>query len=186
MIRQPGTSTGAYSDQSYDNDRLIGARIEALYSSEAIRAIFPPEVPTVTFEGTTGYLNRDGGWAAAAQGIEILLKKVKSSGVEILAGKAVLDFVKDADGVRTCGVRCADGSVYPADLVVVASGSWTPSSFPKLDLHGKCLATGCVSPRPLYRCPLIDVLSQTNGRHDPITTRRGRSIPRMSSSPGFQ
>ncbi|ESK93652.1 fructosyl amino acid oxidasesarcosine [Moniliophthora roreri MCA 2997] len=35
-----------------------------------------------------------------------------------------------------------DGSVFEADLVVIATGSWTPSAFPDLGLGEKCLATG--------------------------------------------
>lgn len=53
-----------------------------------------------------------------------------------------MELVKE-DG-KTTGVNCADGSLFRADLVVIASGSWTPSTFPSLPLFGKCLATGYV------------------------------------------
>ena len=129
-----------YSDKSYTNDIALGARIEDLTTPEAIHAIFPPGVPTVSFEGTSGYLNRDGGWAFAEQGVFQLMQKVQKQGAQIIAGKSVVELVKKEG--RTGGVKCADGTAYDADLVVIASGSWTPSSFPTLDLHGKCLATG--------------------------------------------
>ena len=56
----------------------------------------------------------------------------------------MVDLLKDDHEQRTVGVKCADGTQYAADVVVIAAGSWTPSSFPKLDLMGKCLATGYV------------------------------------------
>ena len=123
------------------NDRTLGARIEDLKNATAIRAIFPATAKTGSFEGAEGYLNRDGGWAAAAQGVEILLRKVRDEGIPVLPGKAVTELMRDTDG-RTVGVKCQDGSVFDADLVVVASGSWTPATFKTLNLHGKCLATG--------------------------------------------
>ncbi|KAH9050938.1 FAD dependent oxidoreductase [Lactarius deliciosus] len=43
---------------------------------------------------------------------------------------------------RRLGVRLADGSAMSARLVVIASGSWTASTFRDLDLCGNCLSTG--------------------------------------------
>ena len=134
------TGSQAYTDKSYKNDIALGARIDDLKTPEAIRAIFPPGVPTASFEGTSGYLNRDGGWAFAEQGVAQLMRKVQEQGAQIVAGKSVVELIRK-DG-RTKGVKCADGSTYDAELVVIASGSWTPSSFPTLDLQGNCLATG--------------------------------------------
>lgn len=42
----------------------------------------------------------------------------------------------------TCGAICVDGSTYPADRVILATGSWTASSFPGLALDQRCLASG--------------------------------------------
>ncbi len=74
------------------------------------------------------------------QGVSLLMRKVASLGAQILAGKAVIKLIKK-DG-KTNGVKCAGATAYYADLVVLASGSWTPSTFASLDLKGKCLATG--------------------------------------------
>lgn len=114
-----------------------------LNTPEEIKAIFPPGVKTGSFEGASGYLNYEGGWAFASQGVAVLLERVKKLGAVVYPGKSVVDLVKGEDGV-TRGVKTADGSSYDADLVVIASGSWTPSTFPKLDLFDKCLATGSV------------------------------------------
>ena len=134
-------ANGTYADQSYVNDCAFGARVAHLEDVAALRAIFPSDVKIGSFEGAEGYLNRDGGWAAAAQGVEIILNKVRNEGVRVLAGKAVVELVKNAEG-QTVGVKCQDGTIFDADLIVVASGSWTPATFKTLDLRGKCLATG--------------------------------------------
>ncbi|PCH35627.1 FAD dependent oxidoreductase [Wolfiporia cocos MD-104 SS10] len=132
--------TGSYADQAYVNDIKLGARIEPLKNAEELRSAFAPGVVTASFEGRTGYLNRDGGWTYATQGITLMMDKVTKLGGRILPGKAVTCLV-GADG-RTTGVECSDGTVYSADLVVLSAGSWTASSFPSLHLGEKCLATG--------------------------------------------
>ncbi|CAL1711342.1 unnamed protein product [Somion occarium] len=135
-----GWGQETYADKAYENDVALGARIETLAEPAAIRARFPADVKTASFEGMSGYLNRDGGWAFAAQGIQLLLSKVNALGGTVVPSKSVVKLLQ-REG-KTHGVECADGSSYEADLVVIASGSWTASAFPDLDLGAKCLATG--------------------------------------------
>ncbi|KAI0365586.1 FAD dependent oxidoreductase [Pilatotrama ljubarskyi] len=130
----------AYTDQAYENDVALGARIEHLSDPEAVRKVFPPSVNVAIPEHARGYLNRDGGWAFASQGIALMMEKVASLGGKIVPGKPVAELVK-SDG-KTTGVICEDGSVFEADLVVLSVGSWTASSFPELHLQDRCLATG--------------------------------------------
>lgn len=132
--------TGSYTDQAYMNDMQLGARIEPLPDAAAFRSVFPQGVKTSSFEGRAGYLNRDGGWAYATQGISLIMSSVTSMGGRIIPGKSVVNFIKENG--KTTGVECSDGTVYPADLVVLSAGSWTASSFPTLNLGEKCLATG--------------------------------------------
>lgn len=70
----------------------------------------------------------------------MLISKVTALGAKIVPAKRVKHLLQQ-DG-KTTGVECADGSTYDASLVVLAVGSWTPSSFPILDLGSRCLATG--------------------------------------------
>ena len=91
-------------------------------------------------EGVKGFLNRDGGWAFAAQGITKMTECVLSMGGKVIGGKDARGLSKV--GGRTTGVKCSDGTTMNADLVVIASGSWTASSFTDLDLENSCLATG--------------------------------------------
>lgn len=129
-----------YTDGAYRNDVALGARIQDLANSTAIRAVFPSTCRIATFEEQAGYLNRDGGWANAGFGLSQLLKEVSSMGGKLLPGKGVTKLVRDAG--RTTGVQCTDGTLFDADLVVLATGSWTPSTFPDLNLGPICLATG--------------------------------------------
>ena len=113
-------------------------------SGDATRAaVFPADVKTgALFERAPGYINLDSGWAHAARGVEKLTARVIALGGRVVCGKAVTGLVRD-DGGTTSGVRLADGSSMRACLVVIASGSWTASTFRgDLDLREKCLSTG--------------------------------------------
>ncbi|KAI0783071.1 FAD dependent oxidoreductase [Abortiporus biennis] len=135
-----GTGEAAYTDEAYINDVALGARIEKFSSPDAIRTLFSGDIELGSFDGRTGYLNKDGGWAFAAQGVSRLQSKVEALGGKVIPGKAVTSLLQK-DG-KTSGVKCADGSEYEAELVVLASGSWTASTFTTLDLKKTCLATG--------------------------------------------
>ena len=132
--------TDSYTDQAFENDKAVGAAVEALLNPIHIRSVFPATANVSLADNARGFLNRDGGWAFASQGVERMMAKVTSLGGKIIPGKAVVELLK-TDGKAT-GVRCADGSVLEADLVVLAAGSWTASAFPGLGLDGQCLATG--------------------------------------------
>ena len=107
-----------------------------------MRAVLPDAVKTgPAFEGAYGYLNLDSGWAFATRGIEMLMSRVIALGGKVVGGKAVTGLVRR--GGRTSGVTLADGSSIDACLVVIASGSWTASTFRDLDLEDKkFVATG--------------------------------------------
>lgn len=129
-----------YADESYKNDVALGAIVEPLNGSDAIRAVFPPQTPTASFAECAGYLNWSGGWANAGQGMALLLDEVKALNGKVLPGVGVTRILR-RNG-QTIGVQCSDGAVFDAALVVLAAGSWTPSAFPELDLGRICLATG--------------------------------------------
>ena len=130
-----------YAYVSYENDVAAGANVQLLESTEAVRAVFPEGTQTASFEGKFAYLNKDGGWAFAGKGLKLMLERIVQLGATVLPGKQVTGLVKDGSG-HTSGVDCSDGSKYEADLVIVATGSWTPSAFPDLPLNESCLATG--------------------------------------------
>ena len=137
-----GSGEGTYADKSHDNDMALGARLQALDNGHAIRGIFPPQIKVASFTRSSGYLNRDGGWANAFQGLSIIMSKVVALNGKIIPGKGVKKILRQ--GGKTTGVQCSDGTLFSAALVILATGSWTASAFPELELGEKCLATGCV------------------------------------------
>ncbi|KAH9046853.1 FAD dependent oxidoreductase [Lactarius hengduanensis] len=133
-----------YSSKAYANDVAAGVRTLRFSSGDAAvrAAVFPPDVQIGPWlERASGYVNLDSGWALAARGVEKLMARVLALGGRVIGGKAVTGLVRE-DGTTTTGVRLADGSSMSARLVVIASGSWTASTFRDLDLCGNCLSTG--------------------------------------------
>ena len=133
-------SDEVYASDSYTNDVAIGARITNLDDREAILSAFPSDIKIGALDGMKGYLNRDGGWAFATQGITKMTDRVRYMGGTVIGAKDARELLR-VNG-RTTGVKCSDGTIMDADLVVIASGSWTASSFSELDLETSCLATG--------------------------------------------
>ncbi|KAI9508539.1 FAD dependent oxidoreductase [Russula earlei] len=140
-----------YASKAYENDVALRARTVRFDSakdrdgSAALRAVFPDDVETgSSFEGAAAYLNLDSGWASAARGVEVLMARVTALGGKVVRGKGVAGLLRDPEeGGRTSGVILADGSSIVARLVVIASGSWTASTFRDLDhLVEKCISTG--------------------------------------------
>lgn len=129
-----------YADGAYENDVALGAKLKLLPNGETIRDMFPSQVPVASFDHKAGYLNYDGGWANAGQGLSIMISTVISLGGKVLPGKKVSKIIPNGD-VRD--IQCEDGTIYNASLVVIATGSWTPSTFLNLiSQHTYGLATG--------------------------------------------
>jgi len=94
-----------------------------------------------TADTASGYFNKEGGWANATRGVARGIELVRELGGSVEGGKVVKALAKDRKG-KTRGVKCADGEEISADLVVLATGSWTASTFPQLNLDSLCVATG--------------------------------------------
>ncbi|KAG5342594.1 hypothetical protein C0989_012099 [Termitomyces sp. Mn162] len=58
-----------------------------------------------------------------------MIDTVVSLGCKVLPGKSVRRITRNTGG-KTNGVECEDGTFYEAATVIIASGSWTPSTFP--------------------------------------------------------
>jgi sarcosine oxidase/L-pipecolate oxidase len=136
-----------YASKAYANDVALGVRT-AKFSSGGdamTRTVFPANnVKTgPAFDGASGYLNLDSGWAFATRGIEMLISRVIALGGKVMCGKTVTGLIRQDGRTRTSGVVLAGGSSIDARLVVIASGSWTASTFRDLDLdENKFVSTG--------------------------------------------
>jgi sarcosine oxidase / L-pipecolate oxidase len=121
------------------NDADHGVRVQRLSSNTELSLLFPPDIrlgPTF-LSGFEGYCNFEAGWANAKQGIELALAKVLQLGARIEPNKLVCGLTSDG-----LGVRLEDGTETRANVIVIASGSWTPSAFPTLGVAERVLATG--------------------------------------------
>jgi sarcosine oxidase / L-pipecolate oxidase len=134
------TAGATYGSEAYRNEIGLGASLKWLDNEDALRGVFPPGVRIGPLSRFNGYLNREGGWADASQGIQFLMSQVIALGANIHTNKCATELIRKDE--KTIGVRCADDSEYYADLVILSTGSWTPSSFPELNLQEQCLATG--------------------------------------------
>jgi len=139
-----GDRGAGYIEKSYANDLAHGVRVVNLEDEGKRKAVFPGgvELGTAFTRDCFAYLNRDSGWVYAEGGTRRALENVRARGGTVIGGKAVKELVKENG--ETIGVRCTDDSVYSAELVVLATGSWTPSTFPESVPQSQCLATGYV------------------------------------------
>ncbi|EJD39037.1 FAD dependent oxidoreductase [Auricularia subglabra TFB-10046 SS5] len=133
------------SNAPLENERAAGAPIRELRSGAEVADALPASVrPNPPPEGRAGYLNPQGGWANAEGAIKKLADLVTSRGAKLLTGQEVIGLSHDAFG-GVSGVR-VKGKSEPveADYVIIASGSWTVSSFPdpELGLNSRMVATG--------------------------------------------
>ncbi|KAJ7176133.1 FAD dependent oxidoreductase [Mycena crocata] len=151
-----------YAHESYFNDRDMGVRVVPLDNDRALQEVFPQEVHFGSIPHLVGFLNHDGGWVNAGQGISVLMSKILQLGGNIICGKTAVKQIKI--GKKTTGVLCSDGTVFEADLVVLAAGPWTEGVFPNLPLWntfkatGQCVAMIQLTPEQgeIYRkCPVV-------------------------------
>ena len=142
-----GERKAGYTRTSYANDLALGVRVVNLEHEEKRKAVFTGgvELGTAFTRDCFAYLNQDGGWVYAEGGTQRALENVQTLGGTIIGGKAVKELVKENGEMgKTVGVRCTDSSIYSAELVVLAAGSWTPSTFPESVPKSHCLATGYI------------------------------------------
>ncbi|KAJ5888099.1 FAD dependent oxidoreductase [Penicillium taxi] len=145
LLVYPASSASAkgYARKSYDNVRKVEEdrdQVVFLHTQEDVQSVVPP-YDNVDVAG--GYVNWGSGWADAG-GSVLFAKKMldREGGVKFLTGDVSRVMYGDCDvgsKRRATGVELADGSSVTADLVILATGAWTPAL---VDLRGKAVATG--------------------------------------------
>ncbi|KAJ5702404.1 FAD dependent oxidoreductase [Penicillium malachiteum] len=128
-----------FVEGSIETCRKLGVQGLERLTREQIRSRFP--VVKGLLDGwNVNIWNPAAGWAAAGPGLERLGIVAQQQGVEYISGdkgyvrKLVLDSSQECKGVI-----CADGTCHDADLVIIATGAWTPSL---IDLQGQLTAKG--------------------------------------------
>ncbi|KAJ6007718.1 FAD dependent oxidoreductase [Penicillium herquei] len=129
-----------FVEGSIDTCKKLGVQGLEKLTPEQIRSRFPA-VKGLLDGWNVNVWNPTAGWAAAGQALERMASVFQQQGVEYISGekgyarKLILD-----DNSQECkGVICADGTRHDADLVIIATGAWTPSL---IDLQGQLTAKG--------------------------------------------
>jgi sarcosine oxidase/L-pipecolate oxidase len=71
-----------------------------------------------------GYFNPRAGWGESAKVVQRLVREARAEGVSIWENLAVLRLIED--GKRITGVVTSDGERSKADIIVLATGTWSP------------------------------------------------------------
>lgn len=79
-----------------------------------------------------GYFNRKGGWGASSRAVIHLKSEVLAAGATIVEGVPLSSPLKIEDRGIAKRATALDGRAWETDVVVMATGAWTPVLFPPL------------------------------------------------------
>ena len=120
FLRQGEMQPGDYEYETYRVLKKRGHKVERM-TPERLRDKFPAWNPERFQDGV---YDAEGGYAESGRVVAELLKKARSAGVELREG-GQFDRLEESDnGVQ--GVSLRDGTRCQADVVVFATGAWTP------------------------------------------------------------
>ncbi|KAL2813606.1 FAD dependent oxidoreductase [Aspergillus granulosus] len=127
-----------FVEGSIETCTRLGVKGLEVLTPEKIRERFP--VITGEMDGwNINVWNPTAGWAKAGEALERMARATMGRGVEYISGdKGYVRKLQFKNG-ECAGAITADGSVYEADIVVLATGAWTPSL---VDLQGQLTAKG--------------------------------------------
>lgn len=132
----------SYTHVAYANDKALGSRITEFLDATSITEHFPKGVKLGS-RAAAGYLNMEGGWANASDGVRRAMDIVRARNGNILEGHEV-STINFGRGGNAEGVTLVSGEVIEADVTVIATGSWTSSLLSDVvGLDDRILATGC-------------------------------------------
>ncbi|WVQ71090.1 hypothetical protein IAR50_000615 [Cryptococcus sp. DSM 104548] len=129
----------AYLTDKYKRMSDLGRQdIKWLDNEDEVRKA-APHLADADIEGWKGILCTRGGWVAARDALDAVGRELQRLGVRSIFGPSGTfdSLLFDDDGKTVKGVKAKDGTVVDADLVVVATGAWTPAL---IDLEGQCIS----------------------------------------------
>lgn len=146
MVYTGGNSVAKqYTLASYKNVKSIeGDRVQELPTKAAVEKVVPRYAAGSNIAG--GYVNWGSGWANAEAGVRFARAKLEQMGkVTFKTGEVERLLFADEESQqgqrKVTGVALTDGTTIAADLVILATGAWTPKL---VDLRGRAEATGQV------------------------------------------
>ncbi|GFZ51937.1 hypothetical protein JCM24511_09707 [Saitozyma sp. JCM 24511] len=103
------------------------------------KAPYLKEADIKASRGWRGLWVKDAGWVAARDALTAVGAELRRLGVKSAWGTSgTFESLMLAADDRTCvGVRTIDGTEWPADLVVLATGAWSPAL---VNLEGQCVS----------------------------------------------
>jgi sarcosine oxidase/L-pipecolate oxidase len=144
LVSNSGEQGEEYVQKSYKNICSMATAsgdTDAVHELKDYKEIIAA-VGTGGGSGDWGYINTRSGWADAEAGMRVLHSQVKAtSRVNFLVGEVTSLLSSPTNAQQITGVTLKTGSKLEADLVILATGAWTPSL---IDLRGRAQATGQV------------------------------------------
>jgi sarcosine oxidase/L-pipecolate oxidase len=142
LVADKGKQGEKYVRESLENVRkLSGSQSEGTIRELKTRKDIEKAVGTGGGSGHWGYINPQSGWADAEEGMKYVRRKAESTGrITFLTGE-VTSLLFSPNKRRVLGAKLKDSTSLLADLVILATGAWTPSL---IDLRGRATATGQV------------------------------------------
>ncbi len=98
-----------------------------------------------------GYFNHRAGWVESGNVVSWLLSRVRDSGVHLVEGQKMVGLLEN--GSRISGVVTDSKEEHFAEVVVVATGAWTPILLPWLSDSLRCVG------QPVYHFLIPDLES---------------------------
>lgn len=115
-----------FRDKSMANLQRLGLETVSIDSPHDLRKKYPAF--DGTFDGIKGYSHVNGGWVNAEGTVRSTVSEILRLGkAQFITGADGTMVELVTDGKTVTGVRTRSGKVHTADLVVMATGSWTPS-----------------------------------------------------------
>lgn len=153
MLVYPGGDSTAkeYARKSYENVKSIkgdGDKVEFLPTKEDVLRVVPVYGKELGVDG--GYVNWGSGWADAEGGVKYA-KKLLDEARKVVFRTGEVERVlfepspspspsgSDHKKAKATGVLLTNGATLAADLIILATGAWTPKL---VDLRGKAVSTG--------------------------------------------
>lgn len=124
FLRQGKMQPGDFEYETYRVLRERGHQLERV-TSDRLREKFPAW-NAERFQD--GVYHAAGGYAESGRVVAELVHQARSSGIELREGAQFQELDEDDNGVK--GVVLRDGTRLKADVVVFATGAWTPHLLP--------------------------------------------------------
>jgi glycine/D-amino acid oxidase-like deaminating enzyme len=135
---------GGFEHDSHEVMRSLGQDVERL-DEDRLRRRFPAWTPG---RYTDGYFNPHAGWVESGNVVAWLLTLAREAGVVLREGEKMEALLED--GTRVTGIVTERGVEHRSEIVVVATGAWTPTLLPWMGEAFRCVG------QPVYHIKPAD------------------------------